>query len=463
MITRVNRRLSDPSNTVQTLAPITVTDTRLASDETAVKEPEDPEVKRAADKLAAFVAARGRAAEEGARAKNPGGDTPFRFLHDKTCNDYRYYESKIAEAEGGEKSGAGASTAPAPAQPAAPAAMTPPGIGIPPPPPPDDSQPRRRSRWGLAPGERATEAPAQRPTSGWDASPAPQRRAPSSDSERTAAAAASGGLVGGSLSGAPSSSNPESSPDRPGPRRDERRFYHDPRAQGPAGITAASRSGFDPATSGTTSDQLTDATGAQSSGGVVGFDKDAATRDPLRAMEFFAQRAAREEKWREDKRAERERLERERSERKGFSDPIPGAAPSGSTPAEAEARRMGVNRPIRHEEIDAKYDALGRRGHHMDQFVPEHERVRMMAAAGDPAAQAAQAKQAIEARLNGGGGGGGGGGGLGYNPLERKGLGASDPTAPSSQDDIYEQYKKRMSTGYRYRPNPLGNPRKQYY
>ena len=190
MITRVNRRLSDPSNTVQTLAPITVTDTRLASDETAVKEPEDPEVKRAADKLAAFVAARGRAAEEGARAKNPGGDTPFRFLHDKTCNDYRYYESKIAEAEGGEKSGAGASTAPAPAQPAAPAAMTPPGIGIPPPPPPDDSQPRRRSRWGLAPGERATEAPAQRPTSGWDASPAPQRRAPSSDSERTAAAAA---------------------------------------------------------------------------------------------------------------------------------------------------------------------------------------------------------------------------------------------------------------------------------
>lgn len=413
-------------------------------------------MKRAADKLAAFVAARGRAAEEGARAKNPGGDTPFRFLHDKTCNDYRYYESKIAEAEGGEKSGAGASTAPAPAQPAAPAAMTPPG-GIPPPPPPDDaiaSQPRRRSRWGMAPGEQAAEAPAQRPNSGWDAGPAPQRQTPGAapDSERTAAAS---GVVGG----APitSSNATPSSPDRPRPRRDERRFYHDPRAQGPAGITAASRSGF--------ADGTPDGTptpGAQLSGGVVGFDKDAAARDPLRAMEFFAQRAAREEKWREDKRAERERVERQRSERKGFSDPIPGAQLDGSTPAEAEARRMGVNRPIRHEEIDAKYDALGRRGHHMDQFVPEHERVRMMAAAGDPAAQAAQAKQAIEARLNGGGGGGGGGG-LGYNPLERKGLGASDPTAPSSQDDIYEQYKKRMSTGYRYRPNPLGNPRKQYY
>ena len=62
-------------------------------------------MKRAADKLAAFVAARGRAAEDGARAKNPGGDTPFRFLHDATCNDYRYYESKIAEAEEGAATG----------------------------------------------------------------------------------------------------------------------------------------------------------------------------------------------------------------------------------------------------------------------------------------------------------------------------------------------------------------------
>lgn len=409
-------------------------------------------MKRAADKLAAFVAARGRAAEEGARAKNPGGDTPFRFLHDKTCNDYRYYESKIAEAKGGEKSDVGASNAPAPARPAAPAATTPPGI--PPPPPPPDDAPRRRSRWGLAPGERAPEAPAQRPNSGWDAGPAPQRRTPGTgpDGPERTAADSRGGVGGAPTIDA--SGDRSVSPDRPRPRRDERRFYHDPRAQGPAGITAASRSGF--------ADGTPDGARAESAGGVVGFDKDAAARDPLRAMEFFAQRAAREEKWREDKRAERERAERERSERKGFSDPVPGARLDRSTPAEAEARRMGVNRPIRQEEIDAKYDALGRRGHHMDQFVPEHERVRMMAAAGDPAAQAAQAKQAIEARLNGGGGGGGGGG-LGYNPLERKGLGASDPTAPSSQDDIYEQYKKRMSTGYRYRPNPLGNPRKQYY
>jgi len=30
-------------------------------------------------------------------------------------------------------------------------------------------------------------------------------------------------------------------------------------------------------------------------------------------------------------------------------------------------------------------------------------------------------------------------------------------------DDIYEQYKKRMMLGYKFRPNPLGNPRKAYY
>ena len=44
---------------------------------------------------------------------------------------------------------------------------------------------------------------------------------------------------------------------------------------------------------------------------MVGFDKDAAVKDPLRATEFFAQRAAREEKWREDKRAEKAKADAE--------------------------------------------------------------------------------------------------------------------------------------------------------
>jgi splicing factor 4 len=30
-------------------------------------------------------------------------------------------------------------------------------------------------------------------------------------------------------------------------------------------------------------------------------------------------------------------------------------------------------------------------------------------------------------------------------------------------DDMFEQYRKRMMLGYKFRPNPLGNPRKSYY
>ena len=35
------------------------------------------------------------------------------------------------------------------------------------------------------------------------------------------------------------------------------------------------------------------------------------------------------------------------------------------------------------------------------------------------------------------------------------GVGAVKPGEVTSEDDIYEQYKKRMMLGYRYRPNPL--------
>jgi len=35
------------------------------------------------------------------------------------------------------------------------------------------------------------------------------------------------------------------------------------------------------------------------------------------------------------------------------------------------------------------------------------------------------------------------------------GVGAHQPGEVTPDDDIYEQYKKRMMLGYRYRPNPL--------
>ncbi|MCD7447448.1 hypothetical protein HAX54_029714 [Datura stramonium] len=43
------------------------------------------------------------------------------------------------------------------------------------------------------------------------------------------------------------------------------------------------------------------------------------------------------------------------------------------------------------------------------------------------------------------------------------GVGAHQPGGGHPEDDIYEQYKKRMMLGYKYRPNPLNNPRKAYY
>ena len=39
--------------------------------------------------------------------------------------------------------------------------------------------------------------------------------------------------------------------------------------------------------------------------------------------------------------------------------------------------------------------------------------------------------------------------------LDNLGVGAQQPGAVTPEDDIYEQYKKRMMLGYRYRPNPL--------
>jgi len=46
---------------------------------------------------------------------------------------------------------------------------------------------------------------------------------------------------------------------------------------------------------------------------------------------------------------------------------------------------------------------------------------------------------------------------------EQPGRGAQAHGAVQEDDDEFEAYRKRMMLGYKYRPNPLGNPRKQYY
>merc|ERR1719433_1770326 len=44
---------------------------------------------------------------------------------------------------------------------------------------------------------------------------------------------------------------------------------------------------------------------------------------------------------------------------------------------------------------------------------------------------------------------------------DRLGLGAN--TGQAEDDDEFDQYRKRMMLAYRFRPNPLNNPRRQYY
>ncbi|XP_022673395.1 SURP and G-patch domain-containing protein 1-like [Varroa jacobsoni] len=46
---------------------------------------------------------------------------------------------------------------------------------------------------------------------------------------------------------------------------------------------------------------------------------------------------------------------------------------------------------------------------------------------------------------------------------EQRGLGQAKPGDLNAEDDEYEAYRKRMMLAYRFRPNPLNNPRRQYY
>lgn len=444
----------------------------------AVKEPEDPEVKRACDKLAAFVAQRGRAVEDGARAKNPGGDTPFKFLHDTAGNDYRYYEAQIqAHARGQEQrrepedpdDGGGHRGGDALGGESVDAH----GHG-----PRDDRRGAAGSRWERPRREEEAFRRRRAGASGWDARP---DRDPG------------GGGIGAGGHGGTSREESSGGGNRNGGAGDRERresapaharYYRDPTRE-TGGLTAAARSGF-PAASGV----HRHTTSIKSAPAARTYAKEAAAMDPLRAMEFFARQAARDEKWREEKRAAEEASEASNALGGGGGDDRrydgPGPGPS---PAEVAAAALGsVSRPLEKAEIDARYRLDGTRGHHLGDFIPQTEMNAFLAKCGDPGAQAAAAAAAIEARIGSDGnpnkgadmmrkmgwtdGRGLGASGAGaIDPLaavggqggDRAGLGASDRAAPSERDDIYEQYKKRMMLGYKHRPNPLGNPRKDYY
>lgn len=49
------------------------------------------------------------------------------------------------------------------------------------------------------------------------------------------------------------------------------------------------------------------------------------------------------------------------------------------------------------------------------------------------------------------------------NAGDKSGLGVNKSTQLAAGDDEYEAYRKRMMIAYRFRPNPLNNPRREYY
>lgn len=134
--------------------------------------------------------------------------------------------------------------------------------------------------------------------------------------------------------------------------------------------------------------------------------------------------------------------------------------------------------------VAAVFKDDGSRGHHMQDFIPKEELAKFLSKCGDE--RATEQAKALAKRMAIGAdnighkllskmgwkeGQGIGTTGTGITaPVQAAGikqdnlgLGAAPVHEVTSNDDAFEQYRKRMMLGYKYRPNPLGNPRKPYY
>jgi splicing factor 4 len=291
-------------------------------------------VRQVADKLACFVAKNGRQFENITRQRNPG-DTPFKFLFDKSCPDYKYYEFQLAEEE----------------------------------------NILSRSKEAETLKNANTSNASFKTSSGSHGSSFEQK-----SNYQISASALYGAYEGSSTQGSTSSHGDSSAPS-----------------------------------------------------------------DPVALMEFYTKKAAQEERMRPPRQSK---------------DEMP-------PPPSLE----GLTGPPK-------------KGHHMGDFIPQEELEKFMSRCNDAAAQKASKEAAEKAKIQADNighkllskMGWREGEGLGSEKRGRAdpimagdvkqdhlGVGAVKPGEVSTEDDIYEQYKKRMMLGYRYRPNPLNNPRKQYY
>lgn len=297
--------------------------------------PNDMTVRQVADKLASFVAKNGRQFEDITRQRNPG-DTPFKFLFDKNCPDYKYYETRLAEEE----------------------------------------------------------------------------RVIAQTKDAQASKIVNSSTV--------------SSRAHTGPQRSS--FEQKSNYQTPASALYGAYEG-------------SSSQGSSSSHG--DHTMSAPPSDPVALMEFYMKKAAQEERKRPPRQSKDEM-------------PPPPCLIQGPP----------------------------KKGHHMGDFIPQEELEKFMARCNDAAAQKATKEAAEKAKIQADNighkllskMGWREGEGLGSERSGRAdpvmagdikqdhlGVGAVQPGVVSSEDDIYEQYKKRMMLGYRHRPNPLNNPRKQYY
>lgn len=139
--------------------------------------------------------------------------------------------------------------------------------------------------------------------------------------------------------------------------------------------------------------------------------------------------------------------------------------------------------PFERRKVVAVFKDDGSRGHHMQDFIPKEELTKFLAKTGDvraaAEAKALEQKNAISAdnighkllqKMGWREGEGIGAAGTGITaPVQATGardnlgIGAAAHGEVSADDDPFEQYRKRMMLGYKFRPNPLGNPRKPYY
>ncbi|KAG6789531.1 hypothetical protein POTOM_005634 [Populus tomentosa] len=326
--------------------------------------PSDPTVKNVADKLASFVAKHGRQFENVTRQKNPG-DTPFKFLFDENCADFKYYEYRLTEEE----------------------------------------KALSQSRDSQISSSGGTSTSASKSTGSYQS----LQQQHSNYQIPTSA------------------------------------LYDD--AEEPKGLmsTSSGRAGESSAPAGT---------------------------DPIAMMEFYMKKAAHEERRRQPRHSK---------------DEMPPPASLQGYYMLCVQRNCGLQMISSYNGLILKFGgtaAISKKGHHMGDYIPPVELEKFLSTCNDAASRKAAKEAAERAKIQAdnvghkllskmgwkeGEGLGSSRNGI-SNPImagdvkkDHLGVGAHNPGEVTPDDDIYEQYKKRMMLGYRHRPNPLNNPRKAYY